>query len=51
MTQNDIDTLKGEIQAKLEGKFDGIQDELDKELLSKELRKLDAIKIGTPDAK
>lgn len=50
LTQNDIDTLKGEIQAKLEGKFDGIQDELDKELLSKELRKLDAIKIGTPDA-
>lgn len=45
----DIDALKAKIQAKLDGTFDGIQDDLDKSDLSAELRKLDNIVIGKPD--
>lgn len=50
VTQDDINTLKNKIQTKLNGSFDGIQDDQDKDLLSKELKKLDNLELNTPES-
>lgn len=50
VTQDDINTLKNKIQTKLNGSFDGIEDDIDKDLLSKELQKLDNLVLNTPES-
>ncbi len=49
VTQDEIDALKNKINDRLNGSFDGVDDEADKKLLSAELQKLDNLVLNKPE--